>query len=134
MKVWEPEDSDAHFELTPMIDVVFLLIAFFMVLTNFITQELIALEIPIAEEASVPEEQRDRQFISIQADGTLFFGAMPIDYDELAERLVRSLDANPSMRVYLRADATAPHRYINDVMAACAEAGIFDLIFATNQI
>jgi biopolymer transport protein ExbD len=134
MKVWEPEDSDAHFELTPMIDVVFLLIAFFMVLTNFITRELIALEIPIAEEASVPDEQRDRQFISIQADGTLFFGAMPIDYDELAERLVRALDANPSMRVYLRADATAPHRHINDVMAACAEAGIFDLIFATNQI
>jgi biopolymer transport protein ExbD len=133
MKVWKQDETDPSFELTPMIDVVFLLIAFFMVLTNFITRELIDLEVPIAEKATVPDEQRDRQFISIQADGALYFGALPIAYDDLSNYLIRALAANPNMKLYLRADADAAHRYINDVMAACAAAGIFDLIFATNQ-
>jgi biopolymer transport protein ExbD len=37
------------------------------------------------------------------------------------------------MKIYLRADADTPHRYVNRVMEACAEAGVFDLIFASNK-
>jgi len=133
MKLWQPEDTDANFDLTPMIDVVFLLIAFFMVLTNFITRELIELEVPLAEEAAVPDEQRDRQYVSIQRDGSLFFGARSVAYENLAAFLQEAREANPRVKIYLRADAETPHRFINEVMSACAQAGIFDLIFATTQ-
>ncbi len=61
MKAWTPEEADPEFEMTPMIDVVFLLIAIFMTLISFISSELIKLEVPEAEEATIPEEPGERQ-------------------------------------------------------------------------
>ena len=43
MAMWTPDEQDPEFELTPMIDVVFLLIAFFMTLISFISSELVEL-------------------------------------------------------------------------------------------
>jgi len=133
MKSWTPEDADPEFELTPMIDVVFLLIAFFMTLISFISSELIQLELPEATLANIPEEPGDRQYISINAEGEVFLGASPVSYDVLPATLSRMRETYPALKVFLRADATTPHRYVNRVMNACAEVGIFDLIFASNK-
>ena len=133
MKTWTPEDVDPEFELTPMIDVVFLLIAFFMTLISFISAELIELELPEAEEASIPEEPGERQYISIDAAGDLYLGATPISYESLTTILANMRAEIPSMKVFLRADAATSHRHVNRVMGACAQAGIFDLIFASNK-
>lgn len=133
MKLWQPEDADVGFELTPMIDLVFLLVAFFMSLASVITADLIEVTIPVAAEAKVSEEKRDRQYVSIKEDGSLFFGHLQLNYDELAEHLAKAREENPGVRIYLRADADTPHRYVNEVMASCGQAGIFDLIFAANQ-
>ena len=72
MKIWSPDEADPEFELTRMIDVVFLLIAFFMTLMSFISAELIKLELPTAEEASIPEDPGDRQYISVTTSGELY--------------------------------------------------------------
>ena len=56
MKTWKPAENDGAFELTPMIDVVFLLITFFMTVTSFASAELIQVAMPIAPQAKVPEE------------------------------------------------------------------------------
>lgn len=116
-----------------MIDVVFLLIAFFMTLISFISVELVELELPEAEQATVPEEPGERQYISIDREGQIYLGAVPASADELTNRL-RSLRQDlPSLKVFLRADAQTPHRYVNRVMDATARAGIFDLIFASER-
>lgn len=133
MKTWQPAETNDGFELTPMIDVVFLLIAFFMTITSQITNENIKIEVPIAEEAQVPEERGVRQTISIDSTGNIFFGSRQVAPDELVEAIRFSVENTPETRVYLRADARTPHRYVQDVMAATAEAGLYDLIFATNQ-
>lgn len=133
MKTWTPEDVDPEFELTPMIDVVFLLIAFFMTLMSFISAELIKLELPTAEQASIPEDQAERQYISIDAAGDLYLGAYPISYEALAPELRRLRETIPGLKLYLRADAVTTHGHVNKVMDSCAEAGIFDLIFASSQ-
>ncbi|ADE55981.1 ExbD/TolR family protein [Coraliomargarita akajimensis] len=133
MKVWAPDDVDPEFELTPMIDVVFLLIAFFMTLMSFISAELIKLELPTAEEATIPEDPGERQYISVDAAGNVFIGAVATDYDALAGQLRGLRQEIPGVKLYLRADSATPHDYVNKVMASCAEAGIFDLIFASSQ-
>lgn len=133
MALWSPDETSAEFELTPMIDVVFLLIAFFMTLISFISVELVELELPEAEQATVPEEPGERQYISIDREGQIYLGAVPASADELTNRL-RSLRQDlPSLKVFLRADAQTPHRYVNRVMDATARAGIFDLIFASER-
>jgi biopolymer transport protein ExbD len=133
MKTWTPEEVDPEFELTPMIDVVFLLIAFFMTLISFISAELIELELPEAEEASVPEEPGERQYISVDVEGNVFLGATPSTYEALPAYLANERTKLPGLKVFLRADANTPHRYVNRVMGACAQAGIFDLIFGSNK-
>ena len=133
MKAWTPEEADPEFEMTPMIDVVFLLIAFFMTLISFISSELIKLELPEAEEATIPEDPGERQYISIDEEGQSYWGAKPISYEALSIELEKARQRNPRLKVYLRADAKATHRYVNKVMNACAKAQIFDVIFANNK-
>ncbi|MGK0176712.1 MAG: biopolymer transport protein ExbD [Lentimonas sp.] len=133
MKAWTPEETDPEFEMTPMIDVVFLLIAFFMTLISFISSELIKLELPEAEEATIPEDPGDRQYISINDKGEAHWGAKPISYEALTVKLEELRKKNPRAKVYLRADANASHRPVNKVMTACAKAQIFDVIFANNK-
>ncbi|MGZ0654135.1 ExbD/TolR family protein [Coraliomargarita sp. W4R72] len=129
--MWTPEEVDPEFELTPMIDVVFLLIAFFMTLISFISAELVELELPEAEQASIPEEPGERQYVSIDVDGQLYLGATPITEEALTAKLIELKEELPQIKVFLRADSHTAHRYVNDVMEATAKAGIFDLIFAS---
>jgi biopolymer transport protein ExbD len=133
MKTWQPDEADPEFELTPMIDIVFLLIAFFMTLISFISAELVELKLPDANQASVPEDPGERQFISIDQAGKVFVGATESSYAALPNALSTMRAQYPNLKVFLRADAQTPHRYVNQTMEACAEAGIFDLIFASNK-
>ena len=131
MAMWTPDEVDPEFELTPMIDVVFLLIAFFMTLISFISSELIQLELPEAEQATIPEEPGERQYISIDTSGQIYFGAREITEEALTTQLAALKEELPTLKVFLRADSHTPHRYVNRVMEATAKAGIFDLIFAS---
>lgn len=116
-----------------MIDVVFLLIAFFMMITSEITDENIQISVPIAEEAIVPDERGARQTISVNQDGLIFFGAMQMPPEELTGAIRQVVATNPQTRIYLRADSGAAHRHVQDIMRATAQAGIYNIIFATNQ-
>lgn len=133
MAMWTPDDVDPEFELTPMIDVVFLLIAFFMTLISFISSELVELKLPEAEKATIPEEPGERQYISIDEDGQIYFGSSEISEANLTRQLTALKEELPALKVFLRADSNTPHRYVNRVMDATAKAGIFDLIFASEK-
>ena len=58
---------------------------------------------------------------------------MDFDNGDIANALSTMRAQYPNLKVFLRADAQTPHRYVNQTMEACAEAGIFDLIFASNK-
>ncbi len=133
MKIRVHEDEDVHFELTSMMDVVFLLIAFFMTVTSFASAEMVKVEMPIAPEAKVPEDSRDRQYVSIDKDGNFFLGSKPSDADEI-EQAIAALAQNPDFKgVYLRADAETPYRYTSEIMKRCAKVGVFNIIFGVEQ-
>ncbi|MGE9295225.1 MAG: ExbD/TolR family protein [Puniceicoccales bacterium] len=132
MKANTPKLEDQEFDITPMIDVVFLLIVFFMVVAAEITEK-IEVELPEADKSIVPEETGRRMEVSIQADGRTYVRLMEVDMQELGTHLRTGQDEIPGFKVFIRADEHTPHRYVNDVMQACAENGVFDVIFATFQ-
>ncbi|MFI3290535.1 MAG: biopolymer transporter ExbD [Opitutales bacterium] len=133
MEQWKPDDTDGGFEMTSMIDVVFLLIAFFMTVASFASAELIEMEIPQAPAAKVPENTENRQFISIDIEGTYYYGAAPMKLDEI-ELYLNERTNNPDFKgVYIRADMQTPHKFVNDLMETCAKAGAFTVIFGTAQ-
>lgn len=132
MKADVPDLKDEEFDLTPMIDVVFLLIIFFMVVAAEITEK-IEIEIPEADNSTIPEETKGRMEVSLQESGDVFIGLMPVTYEELGRRIRNDNNTIPGFRVYLRADSRVAHEHVQKVMMACAENGVFDIIFSTFQ-
>lgn len=133
MKVRTQKDDDTAFELTSMIDVVFLLIAFFMTVTSFASAELVKVKMPVAPEAKVPEDSRDRQFISIDKDGNFYLGAKPSNADEIEQTIAARAQSADFKGVYLRADAETPYRFTSEIMKRCAKVGVFNVIFGVEQ-
>ncbi len=131
MKTWKPDEGDGNFEMTPMIDVVFLLITFFMTVTSYANAELIQVAMPIAPEAKVPEDVGDRQFLSISSTGTYFLGAFSADLDKIKEALIARNQREGFKGAYIRADANTPHKYVSDLLKTCAEAGVYNILFGT---
>ena len=131
MKVWKPSEDDGKFEMTPMIDVVFLLITFFMTVTSYASAELVQVAMPIAPEAKVPEDFGDRQFLSVSDNGTFFLGAFASDLPTIKETLMARNQREGFKGAYIRADAHTPFRYVNDLMKTCAEAGVYNILFGT---
>lgn len=133
MKIWNNSDEDGEVDLTPMIDIVFLLIVFFMTVANMITAEKKPIDVPVALNSTIPEDYGERTTVTVQQDGSLYAGVYAVTLDELRKILVESREEDPNVRVFLRADSAAEHQYVNDVMKACANAGLSNVIFAAFQ-
>lgn len=131
-RIADAEDADI-IDLTPMIDIVFLLIVFFMTVASMITAERIPLTMPVAPNSSIPEDFGKRTTLTVMRDGSIYAGVYSVSLNELPALLTRELEEKPDIRVYLRADSAVEHQYVNDVMQACAAAGISNIVFAAYQ-
>lgn len=133
MAQWKPEQDDGDVDLTPMIDIVFLLIVFFMTVASVITAEKVPVDMAVALNSTIPEDYGERTTITVQQDGSIFAGVFPVSLDELTDILREEIKADPSVKVYLRADRATEHQFVNDVMEACRSVGLFNIIFAAYQ-
>ena len=129
MRMPPDEYDDAKFAMAPMIDMVFLLLVFFMCASHVSSQTHLSLNMPQASAGVVPRDRADRWIINVLEDGTLHSGPETVDLDTLRTLISDAARRKPDLRVYLRADANVPHREIAPVMAVMAEAGIDDFIF-----
>lgn len=123
------QQEETKLQMAPMIDMVFLLIIFFMTASHLSSQKNLDLDIPDARSGTVPKERPDRWTINILRDGSVFSGQQPVTLDELRARVAARVQADPGVKVYLRADKLTPHRQVRLVMNAMAEAGVGDFIF-----
>jgi biopolymer transport protein ExbD len=127
-----------------MIDVVFLLLIYFMVSATIHRQEAdIAFQLPGTSETAEPIDAPDEQFIEISAEGQATVNGYPYDspaavrYGELAAMLSRFRQACDASRieaaVTIAPDSATPHQMIIRVMDACARAGIAAVSFALGE-
>ena len=123
------QQEETKLQMAPMIDMVFLLIIFFMTASHLSSQKNMDLDIPDARSGTVPKERPDRWTVNILRDGSVFSGQQPVPLDELRARVAARVQADPGVKVYLRADKLTPHRQVRLVMNAMAEAGVGDFIF-----
>lgn len=127
------EDPDVN--LTPMIDVVFLLLLFFMVSTSFIRESSLKVDLPEATgEAMV--EQEDPVDIVIQADGQFLVNdeALPIiNRETLTTVLKRIVGDRDNPHIIISADANAEYQHIVTAMDTAQQLGYTKLTLATRQ-
>ncbi len=122
-------------DLSPMIDLVFLLLIFFMVTANIITYPKDPnVIIPVASDSKVPELVDGRIVINLYEDGTIKnVGGGTLSLSELTQQVASRKASNPNTRLHLRAHKGVPYRHIQDVSRASAEGGVPTVIFSTYQ-
>lgn len=115
-------------EMTPMIDIVFLLMIFFLVASKLDEADR-AIDVVLPQAAAAkPLTTRPREFvINIDRAGNYFAGARPVRLDELKDLLVQTAADNPARQtVIVRADEEVAHKFVVAAMDACVQAGIDD--------
>ncbi len=123
--------------MAPMIDMVFLLLIFFMVASHMSKMDRTPVELPVADESIVPEGALGRQLITIRSQDMtgeevdILMNLKKIQVEEITPIIRNLLAENANAEVALRADRYARHKHVKEVMAACAEGGIANVIFAT---
>lgn len=129
MKIKNQKEDDVAVDMSPMIDLVFLLLIFFLVASAIIDEKK-PVEIPDAVYAKVPEDTTGRFEITVTEEQELFVRNTQVSLDELKTMLEPELDFNPDLRVQIRCDGRVPYRVNEEIMTACAEVGANDLIFS----
>jgi len=122
----------AEANLTPMIDVVFLLIIFFLVSSHLARREQRQrLDLPTAATGEADDDPTPRLTINVDAAGGLSLGSEAVTPRELVERLAAAReDGDTAPRVRLRGDRAAGYGVVEPALAACAEAGVEDIALA----
>lgn len=121
------------FNMTPMIDVVFLLIIFFLVSSHLAKQESqMELPLPIAESGSTPDDVENRRVtVNVQEDGQLVLAGRPIRRGQLQQRLQdAAMVAGGELEVRIRSDRHVDYGSVEPILIACARAGVWDVTFA----
>jgi biopolymer transport protein ExbD len=133
MKISSLGGDDARFDMTPMMDIVFQLIAFFMIVATYVTREKVEVDLPMAVNAAMAANQQDRVLISITVDGQVWAGSRPVSLDQLADEVREWRESNQAARIVIRADRGNRYGLVKQVMKVCRDAGIADIIFSSLQ-
>lgn len=127
--------DDIELNLTPLIDVVFLLLIFFMVSTTFEKQAKLKLQLPSASTEAQVQDQKT-VVIGIDAKGHYFINDRQLvntSLDTLKIALKKVTNGKTDMPVTLRADANTPHQSVVTAMDAASQLGLVKLSIATLQ-
>ncbi|VGO19165.1 ExbD/TolR family protein [Pontiella sulfatireligans] len=131
MKIKTPSRDDASVDMAPMIDLVFLLLIFFMVASVVTELDKVEVAIPSSDHAKVPDDTKGRMMLSVDANGQVYSGTLPVTLEELKVLINSELDLNPDLRILIRADKLVEYKTCKELMIACGEVGATDLIYAT---
>ena len=133
MNIREDADGDELvINLTPLIDVVFLLLIFFMVTTTFLDPEReIDVELPVAQSAGEPQRLPEEIVLNVLEDGRVLHRGEELDRDELTALLKGAAQHDAGTPVTIRGHRRARHQNIVAVMDACGLAGLSNLAVGT---
>jgi biopolymer transport protein ExbD len=122
------QDEQPTLNLTPMIDIVFLLIIFFMVGTKFAQWESkLALKVPQVKATGALAPAPEKRVINVYRDGRISLDREFVTLDQLASRLTRVRQQYSGLGVVVRGDAEGAFQNVATVLGACREAGITDM-------
>ena len=126
--------EEPHLILTPVIDIMLLLLIFFMVATEFADEErTFDIELPTASDAAALVSLPDPATVSVTAAGAVFLQGEPVAVPDLERRLAAMRENYPGQTVLVRGDGTVNYQRIIDVLAAAKRAGIAGVSMATTR-
>jgi biopolymer transport protein ExbD len=133
--------EEEEMDMTSMIDVVFLLIIFFLCVTELSDASREDLELPRARRAAEDEHEHGRLIININKDGEVWVGGKELKPQQLNRQLKmeyrQSFDPEeelPTRAILVRVDAETPWIHVKGVMLQCIQHRLWKLAFATKNL
>ena len=131
MRVRVQVQEDEGISLTPLIDVVLLLLIFYMVTTAFVDRE-IELLLPESQSSSIPEEKK-KFTVELGVGGTLALNGEPITIERLDRRIAEEARADAIRAVEIRADRRVMHGRVIEVLGIVKKHGVDNVGIAVKQ-
>ena len=124
----------AELELAPMVDVVFLLLIFFIVTWQFARFERdMDISVPAAEETTDEPRNVGEIIVNVREDGSIVLNGLEVSEEELLAKLKSISEAYPDQAVILRGSSEANFQAIINVLDEIKKAGIWNVAFATTK-
>ncbi len=121
-------------QLAPMIDILLLLLSFFIISWQFSRSETeLNVAVPTAQEGAEPDRQRGEIIINVLPDGTLRVEGLTVDLLQLHSKLSAISKQFKNQPVRIRGDGKVVYQRIVEVIDTCQKAGIWNISFATQR-
>ncbi|MDX8411576.1 MAG: biopolymer transporter ExbD [Mariprofundaceae bacterium] len=130
MKLRDRKRPDYMVDITPLVDVVFLMLIFFMVSTSFNVASALKLELPSSHSREQTQEL-DEVVVSINPEGQFFVQSETVSDADLRRRILNATKGDPNKRIVLRADAEARHKRVVFVLDVLREIGMGKVAIST---
>lgn len=132
MKFQTTEPELAVFPLAPMIDVVFLLLIFFIATMQFSQSEReLNVSVPVAEEGADARQTVGEIIVNVREDGGVVVDNAEMSQDQLFAKLTRIAAVHKNQAIRIRGDGKVEYQKIVEVIDVCQKAGIPNISFAT---
>ena len=123
--------EETRVDVTPLIDIIFQLVLFFMVSTTFIAAPGIQVDLPRSSAQTILRDQQDVN-IWMTDDGGVFVDEVPVTWSELSQTLSQVAQADTSTMVIIKADTSVDHGRVVTVMDLARSKGLSRLAIATD--
>jgi len=134
MKFTNHRSEPIPMQLAPMIDILFLLLAFFITSWQFTQSETeLNISVPTAQEGADPKRSRGEIIINVAPDGVIKVEGVQLDIQQLRTKLAEIAKLYQNQPVRIRGDGQVPYQRIVEVIDTCQKAGIWNISFATQK-
>lgn len=123
------------FQIAPMVDILLVLLCFFIVTWSFARKEMeLDVKVPAAESGKESQSVMNQTVLNVRADGTVVWNRKAVALDELRARLKQLSGLYPDYAIILRGDQKTAYEDIVAVLDICREANIWNVAFATARV
>jgi biopolymer transport protein ExbD len=120
------------FQIAPMVDILLVLLVFFIVTWNFsLSEKELDVKIPTASNSKETNPYVGQVVVNVKTDGSIVFNRQPISGQELVAKLKELAKLYPDQAVILRGDQNTDYKFIVNVLDLCRQANIWNVAFAT---
>jgi biopolymer transport protein ExbD len=128
-----PAETEARIEIIPLIDIMFFLLAAFMLVSlSMVNLKAVRVELPTATSATA-ETSRNLVSISVDKAGLLYLDRQPVGANELAAALATMSASNSNLRVFISGDRDARHGDVIRVLDLARNAGLEKVAFEIHE-
>jgi biopolymer transport protein TolR len=125
---------NSNINVTPMVDVMLVLLIIFMVITPMLQKGTIVEMAKTNNPVQMPDaDKEDALIVAVQRDGKVFFDAQMVGPEELTQKVKERVSSRTNKQVFVRADARAHYKAVVDVVDDVRSAGVDQLGLLTEQ-